>query len=251
MRRPAHPRPASKLILTEQQLREQSFCAMFDRKEHRHLEIAAWNTLRWAVLRRFVHEPRDADQIRERFVLYWNKAWGKQVARTQAYWKGVAKCARFARRVFMLLLNYNVSQPFEPYTLVLPNGHITGTAAVLVHGDTRRLKGRALVLSPELKRPRDLRTPDYVSLARWLAMSLRVENTDLAVLHFPLLSWEQWGNPEVNSVLAEQWLNAILAKAALPQFPVPGSWCRPCSHPCRQVTKIPESTLVAADALLP
>ncbi len=150
----------------------------------------------------------------------------------------------------MMLLKYRVLQPFEPYTLTLKAGTIEGWAAVLFLPDTRRVKGRAVVLSPEVRQARDKRIPDYVALARYVAMSNELDYTDIALMHFPMLFGEPWSHPEVNSCMAERWLNSILEKAALSPIPIPGPWCRTCSHPCRAVAHIPESPLFRLDPSL-
>ncbi len=60
-------RPASNLTLTEADLRKQVTCTMLDQKIDELLETVAWETLRWATLKSYLHERADAQQIRDEF----------------------------------------------------------------------------------------------------------------------------------------------------------------------------------------
>lgn len=220
--------------MTEEQLARHITCPMGDWKPD-PLERPAMAAFRWAALKRMDAIIVEPEPLRERFVKEWHADWGDRKREGKDYWKGPRVSGAFARRVYNLFLRYVVLQPFEPYTLEMAGGDITGHAAILGKDDNRgRLKTYAL--SPRLRAARDRRTPDYVAFARWLALRQEVDTVDLFLLHQPLLSGEGHADKNLNERLVRGWLQRVVDEHSSELRPPSyGAHCTHCTQPCTEM----------------
>src|ERR1035437_8418381 len=84
--------------------------------------------------------------------------------------------------------------------------------------------------------PRYVKTPNYTVLAQWLAAREEVDTVELGVAHLPMLYGKPWLTKDVNEQLAKQWLNHLVAEAAVKRdFPRTETQCMTCSQPCKEV----------------
>jgi hypothetical protein len=226
------------LALTEAVLHRRSLCSMYQSNVEDHLTGPAERTFRWALKERFIgklHKPAD---LREHFVSGWSKAWNLP-EKDARYWEGPNKSRAFGRHVYEFLLKYEIVQPYEPYSLELPAGTVTGENAIAIWKS--RHKGEIpQVVSMRIRRPRDLRVPFYPALAQWVASREAAETVDLGLLTVPVLG-DRYASTGLNEALARTWLNAIVKEAAdNTLFPRYGTQCVTCSHPCKEVLRGPD-----------
>jgi hypothetical protein len=93
-----------------------------------------------------------------------------------------------------------------------------------------------MVIGECLRRPRDIRVPNYPLLAQWAAARLEVDEVSLGIVHVPLLFGASWTTSDVNEPLAHKWLGAMVkVHAENLLFPRPGVQCDDCTHPCKEV----------------
>jgi hypothetical protein len=202
-------------------------------------EYPAEQTFRWAVRERHSGKTLEPEELRKRFVGLWEKVWGDR-ERKKDYWRGPNKAAPFARRVYMFLLKYRVLHPYEPYTLQLDRGQVTGENAVVIWDKYR--KGEVpMVLGTTLRRPRFVKTPNYSVLAQWLAARRYAETVELGIAQLPLIYGEKWTTKSVDETLALRWISGIVSEAAnRTDFPRIGIQCETCSRPCKEVFPRPD-----------
>jgi hypothetical protein len=175
--------PIQTLVLSEDDLRRYSGCPLYRSKKPDLMETAAMKTFRWAVNQSYSKFNLTAKDLREHFVREWNSAWGDK-ERDSAFWEGPETSIRFGRVMYEFFNKYEVSQPYEPYSLELPAGTIEGERAVLLWHKTR-LDPEYLLLDARIYRPKYYLPPNYPALAQWLSGYDEGDFTNTDILHFP------------------------------------------------------------------
>jgi hypothetical protein len=229
----------SRTVITDRELQQRSQCSIYAPAEVDPQEEPARLTIRWALRERHQGKICSPPDLRERWVTEWKKSFGKD-AKNAGYCKGVQKSSTFARHVYEFLLKYEVLHPYEPYTLQFDHGQVTGQNALVVWRKYR--KGDIpMLVDPLLRRPRYVKTPNYIVLAQWLAARRDVNEVELGIVHLPMLHGEPWLTKDVNEPLARQWLNHLVSEAADKRdFSRTGPQCASCSQPCNEVFTGPE-----------
>lgn len=230
---------SNQISLTDQELQRRSQCALYVPTELDPLQGPAERSIRWALKERHGGKIHSAGELREYFTSEWMKDW-KQPDKTAEYWEGPKNAAGFARRVYFFLLKHEVIHPFEPYTLQLDRGQVTGENAVVLWRKYRH-EPVPMVVDPILRRPRRTLVPNHPVLAQWLAAREDADTVDLGIVHLPLVSGDFWTTKDVKEPLARRWINAIVNEAAdRADFPRAGTQCKTCSQPCTEVFQGPD-----------
>ncbi len=230
--------PTIQFSITDTELQRRSQCSLYTPTVFNPLEGPAERAFRWAIKQREAGKIASPADLREYFMREWNKDWDERERNTE-YWVGPKKAPAFARRVYEFLLKYVVTQAFQPYTLQLDRGQVTGEYALALWSKYRS-EPVPMVIHGLLTRPRKTLLPDYKVLAQWLAARQDVEDVDLGIAHLPWVSGDFWTTKDVDELRARGWLNAIVSQAAdRADFPHPGTQCRTCSQPCTEVFRGP------------
>src|ERR1035441_5864599 len=139
-------------VITDQELQRRSQCSLYNPTEIDLLEEPSRLTFQWALRERHSGKTCQVADLRAHWVAGWKKGRGSET-KNSVYWKGPAKAATFARRVYMFLLKYEVLHPYKPYTLRLDRGQAKGENALVVWRKYR--KGDIpMLVDPLLRRPR-------------------------------------------------------------------------------------------------
>lgn len=228
------------VILKEDDIASLLSCSMADITPH-PLQAKAFSLLRRSVLDSLFGDTVDPKALQRKLLRQWDKHWASGPKEAQ-YLVGKRTCMRFGRQLDRFLTEYRVVREFLPYRLKLPHGTIEGWAALVSRTDAKR-RERTMVLSGELRQAKVSSGVDYLSLARWLALKESTGRSDLGLLRLPLLYGKPRENWEVDEDIARIWLDRLVMLSVLDgHAPRPGSYCRDCSHPCKQVyhtVKIP------------
>ncbi|MEO6801752.1 MAG: hypothetical protein ABI197_00755 [Granulicella sp.] len=228
----------NKVVLVDSELQRRSQCALYMPTTVDPLQGPSDRTFRWAINERSRGKIRSPEELRQRFTEEWVKDWAGP-EKDEAYWKGPHATGPFGRHMYTFLLKYEVIQPFQPYTLQLEQGQVSGENALVIW-KKHRSAPIPMVIDAVLRRPRHTLIPDYKVLAQWLAARQEVETVNLGIAHIPMVSGEFWTTKDVNERLARQWINTIVDQVATQQdFPRAGTQCATCSRPCTVVFKGP------------
>ena len=123
---------SNQISLTDQELQRRSQCALYVPTELDPLQgpADAIDPLGSSGTSRQVRSAKTGG-TREHFTVGWMKAW-KQARQDRGVLERPKNAAGFARRVYVFLLKHEVIHPFEPYTLQLDSGKVTGENAVVL-----------------------------------------------------------------------------------------------------------------------
>ncbi len=224
-----------KRALSESDLTRNALCSWMPAPVPEPVMDPSVETLRWGLRERMSGAVPTAADIRARYVYHWQQVWGDRPRSGQGYWSGTKHSISLGAKLRRFFLQYECVLPLEPYELALSNGTIKGQAAV-VERATTRTEPRPLVLDIRAKQLKYYQMPDYVALARWLAMRQTYDGAILGLIHLPLVFGNPWSEAEVNETLARTWLEIILKQMAMGLgYPRPGSHFRNCTEPCKEI----------------
>lgn len=230
------PPQDSKRAHSELDLVSRALCSWMPASNPDPLLEPSIETLRWGLRERFSGATPTAAEIRARYVFQWHKVWGDQPRSGQPYWAGTRHSISLGAKLRKFFLQYECIRPLEPYELELNNGIIKGQAAIVKRVMVRDQSRRPLVLDVRSKQPKYYLMPDHVALARWAAMREAYDGVNLGLMHLPLVFGNPWSEAEVHEPLARTWLEIILKQTALGlDYPRPGSHCRGCAAPCKEI----------------
>ena len=181
----------NQVSLTDQELQRRSQCALYVPTELDPLQGPAERSIRWALKER--HAGRSTQPGNSGSTLRIGMDEGLDAAGEgpRSTGRGPECSWALGRRVYDFLLKHEVIHPFEPYTLQLDRGQVTGENAVVLWRKYRH-EPVPMVVDPILRRPRRTLVPNHPVLAQWLAARQDADTVDLGIVHLPLVSGDFW-----------------------------------------------------------
>jgi hypothetical protein len=228
------------MVVSEDNLNVNTLCPLMDIElSSTDIEECAYALLRWAILRKQDGLDVELPKLREKYVNLWNKKWFKdqeiKVPDTGPYWEGPKKARIVAKRIYDLLLEYEILTPEQPYKLVLDCYTIQGLYALI----RKKIGNKQVFVLVIHTSPTTYKaSPDLRSLARHLHATKTYPNYNkIGLLHWTIIRGKEWKNKYINSNLSSNWLlTSLRLISSSEKFPVPGPHCVNCkSKACQEV----------------
>lgn len=229
--------PSQISLINELSLQRFAQCPILVPNGPSKLEFCSFALMRWA-LRKFFQSSSMSNSflsdLRGKFLDEFKKL-STDKAETE---EAIKYCASIARRIFELVVEYEVLHPEQPYDLILGKYTIQGEYA-LIRKRNEGAKPYVLVLhnaAPTARYDAKL-PPDFISLARYINVRNETQYRDIGILHYPVIRGKPWTIKYINETIAHDYLHGILkAMNNLPLFPSFGSHCAGClTKPCMKV----------------